>query len=64
MFLQDHNKTAIIYQQDSISYSDLLTRAEYFNSLYKASASSRIAISSENRTGWIYAFYSIWKNKQ
>lgn len=63
MFLKDHNKTAIIFKDDKISYSSLLTRAEYFKSLFKAPANSRIAIFSENRTGWLYAFYSVWKNE-
>jgi long-chain acyl-CoA synthetase len=61
MFLQDHNKTAFIYDDVHISYRVLMSRVVFYDSLYKIRKGDRVAVLSENRPEWIYAFYSAWK---
>jgi long-chain acyl-CoA synthetase len=61
MFLCDHNKTALKWQEQEISYTELLSRVSSYAALFNES-SSRVVIFSENRPEWIAAFYSAWKN--
>lgn len=60
--IKDFNKTAIITATQEISYSELLTRIDYYASFTPAGSGIKTLIFSENRTGWIYAFFSVWKN--
>ncbi len=62
MMLADHDKTALIYRDEPISYTDLLTRVAAYASGYRIGKGDRVAICSENRPEWIYAFYSVWLN--
>lgn len=62
MFIKDHNKTALIYNNKEISYNTLLKQVGYYSSLYKCKKGDRVAIFSEAQPGWYFAFYSIWKN--
>ena len=63
MFLKSRDKIAIVDRDEKITFNQLLARSEYFGSKYDASTTEKIAILSENRTGWIYSFYSGWSNK-
>ena len=62
MFIKESGKTALVYQNKEISYTSILQRTEYFSSLFPKELTSKVAIFAENRPGWIYSFYSIWKN--
>ena len=61
MFLQDHKKTAIIWKDQQISYSELIENVGSYASILKKDNLSKVAVFSENRPEWIYAFYSGWK---
>ncbi len=54
------NKTALIIGDKHISYSDLLKKVTLFSSKFSLQSQDRAVILSENREGWVYAFYSIW----
>ena len=54
------NKTALIVGEEQISYQELLSKTTQFSNQYKISSQDRVVILSENRKGWVYAFYSIW----
>ena len=63
MFLKNHNKTAMILKDQKIDYSQLINSVNLFSTLPKSPNPSKIAIFSENRLEWVYAFYSVWKKK-
>ncbi|MCP4149521.1 MAG: AMP-binding protein [bacterium] len=62
LFLKDHNKTAIIWKDQQISYRTLLDQSHYYSTLYDKDKTNRVAIFSENRPEWAYAFYSGWRS--
>ncbi len=55
-------KPALIMQQQTISYAVLNEKINEFSSLLTDFTDCRIAVFSENRPEWVYAFYAIWKN--
>ncbi len=63
MQIKSGNKTAFVWLNEVISYNDLLKHINYFSELYSSVPISKIAIFSENRPEWAYAFFSAWKNK-
>lgn len=60
MFIKNFNKTAIVWKDEQISYETVLSKTEYFKSLYSIAKGSRISIFSENRPEWVYSLYSSW----
>lgn len=60
--IKDFNKIAIMAGDREISYAEMLKRIDVYAAQTNADAGSRIVIYSENREGWIYAFFSIWEN--
>lgn len=62
MFLQPHNKPALILKDQEISYTTLLEKVNTYATLFSADACEKVAIYSENRFEWVYAFYAGWKN--
>ncbi len=54
------NKTALIVGEEQISYQELLSKTTQFSNQNKINQQDRVIILSENRKGWVYAFYSIW----
>ncbi|MDP4196416.1 MAG: AMP-binding protein [Bacteroidota bacterium] len=62
-FLKDHNKTAVVYNAQKISYSEVLRNTAYFSSLFPLEDNLKICIFSENRPEWIYSVYSAWYMK-
>jgi long-chain acyl-CoA synthetase len=62
MFLKDHNKTAIIWKDEEVSYAELLQRVDSFSRAFPAEKCRKVAVFSENRPEWVYAFYASWKN--
>lgn len=69
--IQNFHKTAIIAGERNISYTELLQRIDVFASLTSKCAptnndglqKAKTMIFSENREGWIYAFFSVWQNR-
>ncbi len=62
MIIRDFDKTAIIYGEQTISYSSLINNINFFCDLYLIQKGDRVIIFGENRPEWIYAFYSVWYN--
>ena len=61
--IKDFNKVAIIAGQKRIMYSEMLQRITLFAEQSPKEAGAKTIILSENREGWIYAFFGIWANK-
>ena len=62
MFLRQHDKTAIIWKEEEISYTRLLQRIDSYSGSFPGNSGGKVAIFSENRPEWVYAFYAVWKN--
>ncbi len=60
MFLKRHDKTALVYKDIKISYTELFDRIEAYRTFVKNKESKKIAIFSENRLEWVYALYASW----
>lgn len=63
MFLKDYKKTAMILKDQEIDYTHLINKVNSFSTLLPNNNLSKVAIFSENRFEWVYAFYSIWIKK-
>ena len=61
--LKEFNKTAIISGEREVSYSELLQRVAVFAQSTPVERGERAVIFSENREGWIYAFYAVWSHR-
>ena len=60
MFIRDHGKTALVYGDESISYSTLIENIRRFTALFSVKEGDRVAIYAENRPEWVYAFFASW----
>lgn len=63
MLIKNSEKTALIWKDQTISYSTVLKSISSFVSQTNIQKSSRVAIFSENRPEWVYASYAIWKKE-
>lgn len=63
MFLKDHNKIAMILKDQKIDYKQLIKNINSYSSLLPSENLSKVAIFSENRFEWVYAFYAILLKK-
>ena len=61
--LKDFGKTAIIAGEHRISFTEVLRRVDLFRQVGPVAPGEKCIILSENREGWVYALYSIWRNK-
>ena len=59
----DLNKVAIIAGEHSVTYSELLRRVAQFARKTPKGKQTKTVIFSENREGWVYAFFSVWQNE-
>lgn len=59
----DFNKTAIFAGEREVSFYELSDRIRMFAEQTPKQEGCKTIILSENREGWIYAFYSVWRNK-
>ncbi len=57
------DKTAITHGSHTISYKQLFGKITRFSQLYTLEPEQKVGIVMENRPGWVYSFYSIWKNQ-
>ncbi len=62
-FLQEHQKTALIFEEQHVSYTQLFQEVAKYARLFQAQECKKVAIYSENRLEWVYAFYAAWKNR-
>ena len=61
--LQTHDKLALVLKEQEISYATLLEKIALYATLFSADSCEKVAIYSENRLEWPYAFYAAWKNQ-
>lgn len=57
------SRIAIISGEQQITYTQMLQHISIFAQHTPAEPRAKTVILSENRAGWLYALYSIWKNK-
>ena len=60
--IKESTGIAIISGERNITFSELLQRIALYSRKSPMKVGERILIFSENREGWIYAFYSVWAN--
>ncbi len=63
MFLRNNNSPAIVSDNIIISYNDLKQQITSVGLNCSIKPYSKVAILSENRVGWVYAFYAGWLSK-
>ena len=56
------NKKSIISQQGDFSYRELLQHIQQYALLFEAKGYTKVAIYSENRVEWFFAFYAALQN--
>ena len=61
--IQEYQNTAIMVGERNISYTQLLDYISLFSGYTPQHEGDKTLIFSENREGWIYAFFSVWQNK-
>ena len=59
----DGKDIALVSGNVKLSYADLKLQVTNYSSLYNEINGKHVAVFSENRIEWIYAFYSVWQNK-
>ncbi len=57
------NKTAIRFGAESVSYEQLMSHIHRFAGLFYMEHGRHAVVFSENRPGYVYAFYAIWKHQ-
>lgn len=60
MFIKDYGKTALIWQNKAISYTELIANVTQFSGLINGKSFTKAAVFAENRPEWVYAFYAAW----
>ncbi|HCT29501.1 MAG TPA: long-chain fatty acid--CoA ligase [Bacteroidales bacterium] len=58
----DLSKIAIILKDNKVTYQELFKSINQYSQLFKEKNFKKVAIYSENRLEWIYAFYAGWQN--
>lgn len=61
--IKDFNKVAIITKEREISYTSLIQYVNYYSKQNDSKPEEKVLLFSENREGWLFAFFSIWANK-
>lgn len=59
----DDKRIAIIAGDNRIDYGELKSRIAMFAEKTPKDKGEHILIMSENREGWVYAFFSVWQNR-
>jgi long-chain acyl-CoA synthetase len=54
-------KTALIHKGQEISYESLLENIKKYSDILDIKPEDKVAIFSENRPEWIYAFFAVWE---
>lgn len=61
--IENRHKTAIVAGEREVSFSEMFGRIDLFAQHTPAQKGSKTIILSENREGWVYAFFAVWQNK-
>lgn len=61
--IKDFERVAIVSAIGDIGYTELLDRVNQFASYTCKQKGCKTIIFSENRPGWIYAFFAVWQNE-
>lgn len=61
-FVKNHEKTALIYDDKSVSYEELIKNSHYFGSQLQIKKEEKVLIFSPNRPELIYSFLGIWEH--
>lgn len=56
------DKPALITKDQTVTYRSLISNINRFAGLFSGKGYRKIALFSENRPEWIYAFYAAWQN--
>jgi long-chain acyl-CoA synthetase len=56
------DKPALITKDQTVTYRSFISKINKFASLFSGKGYQKIALFSENRPEWIYAFYAAWQN--
>ncbi|MCK5742125.1 MAG: AMP-binding protein, partial [Chlorobi bacterium] len=62
MFLKASSKTALVWKKLKISYNEFFDKIAIYSKYTSKSETKKVAVFSENRPEWAYAFYSAWYN--
>ncbi len=62
-FIRNYQKTALIYEDEPISYEELIKNGHYYGSKLQVEEEERVLIFSPNRPDLVYAFLGIWSKK-
>lgn len=54
------NKTAISFGEQKISYTEFHHKIHFFSEQFNLKPGEHVVIFSENRPGWVFAFYAVW----
>lgn len=57
------DRIAIMSSVGDVTYQEMLQHVSVFGSHTKELNPKKTVIFSENRIGWVYAFYSVWQNR-
>ncbi len=57
------DKYALITKEKSYTYQELFSKINQYSQLFKNKNYKKVAIHSENRAEWIFAFFAAWYNK-
>jgi long-chain acyl-CoA synthetase len=55
--------TALIYKENKIAYKQFISKINNYSQYINENQHDKVAIFSENRIEWIYAFYAAWEKK-
>ena len=58
---KNFKKTALIYKDQEISYSDLIEKTKEYARYMDILPGDRVVIFAENRPEWIYVLYALWQ---
>jgi len=61
MFLKAFDKTALVWNEENISYPQLLDNIQTIAQSFSHSSYQQVVIFAENRPEWVYHFYAAWK---
>lgn len=62
-FIKNHQKTSLIYEDEPISYEDLVKYSIFYGSKLQIAEEDKVLIFSPNRPELIYSFLGIWTQK-
>ncbi len=62
IFKNNLEKMALITKDQSFSYRELFTKINTFSQLFENKQYTKVAIFSENRADWVFAFYAALQN--